>query len=188
MNDPAVFDPTREPFADGIDPRVIGRALSPGNGRVDTTTGERFHPDVSQAPWPPRTRGPLPPAERLPPDLNIGTAHDETDAWAHEHNQATNMLEQLRTELTDVEIEVMKVRGRLRRDARRNPIERGRRTAEDITNEVDEKLADDPSFIRKLALEEAIDTQMGRLFRAKDNIARLDRFLWSIARTGEHRP
>jgi hypothetical protein len=181
----AVDAARRRQFApEMIDPRVLG-------AHVDRATGERtFGPggDVARLPWPPRSGGPLP--KRLPPDLNIGTAQDEIDAWAHEHDAATELLAELRSELamtgpdgTDsVEIRVMKAKARYRREARQSPVERGRRTAEDISEEVNEKLAEDEAFLRKLDLETSIGIALDRLFRAKSNIERLQRYIDTLPR------
>lgn len=198
---PHDVDLTREPFADppGIDPRVMARGLDPATGEIPNRTPAsetrrvgpdgRLFPggDVRTGPWPPRTGGPLPPADRLPPDLNITTAYDEMDAWAHEHNAATNELETIRRERTDVQISVMKARMKYRRMARASPTERGRRTADDIKAEVDESLASDPMFIRIEHLDVELEVQLARLFRAKDNISRLDGFIRSLPRDGNHR-
>ena len=165
---------------DRIDPRLLNRPQE-----------RPFGPDadVTRGPWPPRTKGPLP--RNIPPDLNIATAQDEMDAWAHEHDDATETLARHRTELTmtspdgveSVEIQVMKARAMYRRQARANPTERGRRTAEDITEEVNEALAMDPAYRRKLDLETSIQIALDRLFRARDNINRLDGYLRSLPRT-----
>lgn len=198
MTDLARYDPTREPFADGIDGRVMGRALATPPD-VDPETGEVIHdrrqqgvgPDVSRAPWPPPSSGPLPPRDTLDAlDLNIFTAQDEIDAWAHEHDHATETLSRLRSELamtapdgTDaVEILVMKARARYRRVARANPAERGRRTSADIDEEVNENLAKDANYQRKLDLETGIEIALARLFRAKDNINRLQRYIETLPR------
>jgi nucleotide-binding universal stress UspA family protein len=172
--DPRVFDPSREPFA-----------APPG---VDPSTGvinDRGREDVTRRPWPPRSGGPLPPAERIPPDLNIFTAQDEIDAWAHEHDAATTALESIRRRRADLQIEVMKARMKYRRVARANPVERGRRTADDIAAEVDEALANDPQFVELEHATVELETQMGRLFRAKDNIARLDSYVRSLPRVSD---
>ncbi|MFN2346030.1 MAG: hypothetical protein ABR616_09990 [Dermatophilaceae bacterium] len=196
MNDPAVYDPRREPFAEpGIDPRVVGRALAAG---ANPATGERLDQrthgpgaDVSRRPWPPPSRGPLPPPDAIPDDLNIFTAQDEIDAWAHEHDAATNLLARHRRALAGdddddgIEIKVMRARARHRRVARANPTERGRRTSADIDAEVDENLANDPNYHRKLDLEASVEIALGRLFRAKDNIHRLQRYIDSLPRVSD---
>jgi hypothetical protein len=181
--DPRVFDPTREPY--------------PAPANIDPTTGEidRSTPASTSRPvggpstgWPPRSRGPLPPADRLPPDLNIGTATDEVDAWAHEHDAATTALEGIRRQRADAQIDVMKARMKYRRMARANPTERGRRTQDDIKDEVEEALAKDPDYVRAEHLTVELEIQLGRLFRAKDNIARLDAYIKSLPRDGNYRP
>lgn len=175
--DPRVYDPAREPFADG--PRPV--PVPSGRDRRDGGPGV----DVSRRRWPPPSRGPLPPADRIPPDLNIFTAHDEVDAWAHEHDAATTALEDVRRRRADLQIEVMKARMKYRRIARANPAERGRRTADDIAAEVDEALANNPSFI---ALEHAtveLEVQTGRLFRARDNVNRLEAYVRSLPRVSD---
>ena len=183
--DPRVFDPRREPFADP--PSNVDPATGENLDRRPPSSTRRTVGGPSTG-WPPRSRGPLPPADRLPPDLNIGTATDEIDAWAHEHDQATTELERIRRERTDAQIEVMKARMKYRRSARANPKERGRRTADDIKDEVDEALATDPQYIKLEHLEDELETQTGRLFRAKDNIARLDAYIKSLPRDGNYRP
>lgn len=178
--------------------QIHDRAFPDG---VDPSTGERIDPrvhrDTSLSPWPPRSNGPLPPAQSIPPDLNIGTAQDEIDAWAHEHDTATEKLATLRSELSmtapdrtdSVEIQVMKARAKYRRQARANPAERGRRTAADIDEEVNEKLADDRWYRRKLDLETEIGIALDRLFRARDNITRLQKYIDSLPRNpANHRP
>ena len=184
----------REPFAEGIDPRVLGRNLDPTTGEVDPPRGRQrgYEPDASRAAWPPRSRGPLPPAESIPPDLNIYTAQDEVDAWAHEHDHVTNELARVRVllagdpELDDagdsLERRLVLKRAEYRREARRNPVERGRRTAQDIDTEVDEALERDGIAGQHRALKAYEDTLTGRLFRAKDNISRLDSYIRSLPR------
>lgn len=186
---PHDVDLSREPYGGdvGIDPRLYSN--------VDRRTGEirdrcpraERHTYLPAA-WPPRSGGPLPPKDRIPPDLNIGTATDEIDAWAHEHDAATTALEVARRERTNVQIEVMKARMKYRRIARANPKERGRRTDTDINAEVDEALASDPQYIRLQELETEIEIQTGRLFRAKDNQYRLDSYIKSLPRDGNYRP
>ena len=166
--DPRVFDPSREPYGD-----------------VDTDTGEIRRPDVSRRVWPPRSGGPLPPPDRIPPDLNIFTAQDEIDAWAHEHDAATTALEAIRRERADLQIEVMKAKMKYRRIARANPTERGRRTSDDIRDEVDEALAKDPDYRALEHCTVELEIQMGRLFRAKDNVARLDSYVRSLPRVSD---
>ena len=203
------YDPRREPFAaehaaieSGIDTRVMGRELARPGPRVDPETGEIMHDrrqqgpgtDVSRAPWPPPSNGPLPPADAIPDDLNVFTAQDEIDAWAHEHDDATNTLARLRRELAGdgqhdgAEIEYLRERAKARRTARSKPTERGRRTASDIDEEVNESLIDAGVLHRKLDLEASIEIALGRLFRAKDNIARLQRYIDSLPRVSDHRP
>lgn len=189
---PSDVDMTREPFGgEEIDPRVLGRRLDPTTGEIVGPRSERrmFGADGrADTGWPPLSRGPLPPRDRIPPDLNIGTAQDEIDAWAHEHDAATTELERVRRDRTEAQIEVMKARMKYRRIARQNPKERGRRTSDDIKDEVDEALASDPQYLQMQRLEVELETQMGRLFRAKDNIARLDAYVKSLPRPSTHRP
>jgi hypothetical protein len=174
------YDPAREPFADpGIDPRVMGRALA----GVDTTTGE-IH-DTSRRAWPPRSKGPLPPPDHLPPDLNIFTAQDEIDAWAHEHDAVTTALASAREVRDAAEIDYLRERAKARRRARANPTERGRRTSEDITSEVDEALIGGGWMQARLDADTQIEILTGRLFRAKDNIARLDSYIRSLPRVSD---
>ena len=199
---PPGADLSREPFADGIDPRVIGRALASSQG-VDPDTGEHLHdartrgpgPDVSRSPWPPPSGGPLPPTETLRDlDLNIFTAQDEIDAWAHEHDRATNKLIAVRWLLVGegdaegVEEEYARKRADFRRQARKSPVERGRRTSEDITEEVTESLIADGVWRRAERLRNGVDEATTRLFRAKDNISRLDAYVRSLPRVSDHRP
>lgn len=167
----------------GIDPRVFQGPRG--------SDARPFGPDgdVSKVPWPPKSKGPLP--RDIPPDLNVETAQDEVDAWAWEHDDATETLARLRAELSmtspqgleSVEIRVMKARAMYRRVARQNPTERGRRTAEDITEEVNESLSNDADYRRKLDLETSIQIALDRLFRARDNISRLDGYIRSLPRT-----
>lgn len=177
--DRRIYDPRREPFADEPPPGPLSQVRR--HDRRDGGPGA----DISRRRWPPPSRGPLPPSDRIPPDLNIFTAHDEVDAWSHEHDAATTALEDVRHRRADLQIEVMKARMKYRRVARANPAERGRRTADDIAAEVDEALANDPSYV---ALEHAtveLEVQTGRLFRAKDNIARLDGYVRSLPKVSD---
>jgi hypothetical protein len=182
VDDLGRYDPAREPYATGIDPRILNRAT----GEVERPFGP--HGDVSRVAWPPKSRGPLP--RDLPPDLTVETANDEIDAWAWEHDDATETLARLRSELSmtspdgveSVEIQVMKAKAMYRRQARANPTERGRRTSEDITAEVDEALAMDPAYRRKLDLETSIQIALDRLFRARDNVNRLESYVRSLPR------
>lgn len=172
-------------LASAVDPRIYGRAVDTGEVLASVDRRDHSLGDVAARRWPPPSRGPLPPADRIPPDLNIFTAHDEVDAWAHEHDAATTALEAIRRRRADLQIEVMKAKMKHRRVARANPTERGRRTADDIAAEVDEALANDPAYV---ALEHAtveLEIQTGRLFRAKDNIARLDSFLRSLPKVSD---
>ena len=140
--------------------------------------------DASVAPWPPRTRGPLP--ADLPPDLNIATAHDEIDAWAVEHDRQTERLARLRRNLTGtateegVEVRYLRERSVARRLARANPTERGRRTQSDIDAEVDERLVDSGVAHERLRLHSEIEVATSMLFRAKENIARLTAYVRSL--------
>jgi len=189
---PTDYDPRREPFAEpGIDPRIMGRALDPTTGEIAPPPGRPYQPDTSRTAWPPRSRGPLPPREAIPPDLNIGTAQDEVDAWAHEHDHVTNELARVRVLLAgdpddpdapSLERRLILARAQARREARRNPNERGRRTDSDITAEVEEALERDGVLGQHRALTAYQDTLTGRLFRAKDNIARLDSYIRSLPR------
>lgn len=199
---PPDVDLSREPFADpgGIDTRVLGRALAAPSG-VDPDTGEILHDqrshgpgsDISQQRWPPPSRGPLPPAASIPDDLNIFTAQDEIDAWAHEHDLATNKLAAVRRLLhgdpdtadESVEEEYARKRADFRRRARQSPTEKGRRTSADIDEEVTERLIDDGVWRRRERLRNAADEALGRLFRAKDNIARLDSYVRSLPRVSD---
>lgn len=173
--------------ASGIDPRILDRHVDVETGEI---TGRRMFGDEGRAgsTWPHRSGGPLPDLSRIPPDLNIGNAQDEIDAWAHEHDKATTALEVARTERSSVQIEVMKARMKYRRMARANPVERGRRTSDDIRDEVDEALAIDPGYIRLEQLNVEVEIQLGRLFRARDNQHRLDAYIKSLPRTSEYRP
>lgn len=179
----------------------------PADRDVDTATGEiRPHPadrrqpdargrdDTSARPWPPPSRGPLPPADSLPPDLNAFTAQDEVDMWAHEHDHATELLARLRRDLagdstTDgIEIEFLRQRSKARRVARASPVERGRRTSADIDAEVEETLINSGILARKLDVEASIEIALSRLFRAKENVARLENYIRSLPRVSDHRP
>ena len=197
---PADVDMSREPF--GIDPRVMGR-------EVDMTTGEVVGPRSetrmfgrdgrADTGWPPLSNGPRPPSEAIPPDLNIGTAQDEIDAWAHEHDLVTGKLAEIRLLLEgdpenpghrSLKGRLILKRAEARRNARSNPKERGRRTETDITVEVDEALENDPDGIaaQVRALEAHQETLTSRLFKARDNIHRLDAYIRTLPRVGDHRP
>lgn len=172
----------------GIDPRVLRDQLAAPHDRRGTTGRD----DVSARPWPPPSRGPLPPADSLPPDLQIGSAQDEADAWAVEHDVATELLARLRRELNSgvdgqeaVEIQYLRARSKARRIARASPTERGRRTAADIDEEVTEALLDAGVLARKLDLEASIEIALGRLFRARDNISRLENYVRSLPRVSD---
>ena len=198
---PAGVGLSREPFADGIDSRVLGQGMAaPPN--VDPETGEIQHDrrragpgqDVSTSPWPPPSRGPLPPAESIPDDLNIFTAQDEIDAWAHEHDRASNKLSAVkrllhgdpeRPDEESVEEEYARKRADFRRKARQSPVEKGRRTAADIDEEVTERLITDGVYRRRERLRNEADEALNRLFRAKDNIARLDAYVRSLPRVSD---
>ena len=200
MQHPAGVDLSREPFADdGIDQRVFGQALA---RNFDPDTGEILHdqrhhgpgPDVSQAPWPPPSRGPLPPRSSIPDDLNIFTAQDEIDAWAHEHDLATNMLAAVRRILhgdpddpagEGIEEEYARKRADFRRRARQSPTEKGRRTSADIDEEVTERLITDGVYRRRERVRNEADEALGRLFRARDNISRLDSYVRSLPRVSD---
>lgn len=171
----------------GIDPRVLRDQLAAPHDRRGTTGRD----DVSARPWPPPSRGPLPPADSLPADLNIGSAQDETDAWAHEHDHATELLARLRRELAGdgerdgIEIEFLRQRSKARRKARASPTERGRRTSADIDAEVEEALIESGILARKLDVEASIEIAVGRLFRARDNIGRLESYVRSLPRVSD---
>ena len=189
---PTHYDPAREPYAppEGIDPRVLNRGLDPATGEVSPR--QQYEPDASTSAWPPRSRGPLPPKDSIPPDLNIFTAQDEIDAWAHEHNYVTNELARVRALLSgdpeaehggdSLERRLTLARAEARREARKSPTERGRRTAQDIDEEVAEALERDGIAGQVRALTAYQDTLTGRLFKAKDNIARLDSYVRSLPR------
>ena len=195
---PPGVDLSREPFADdGIDTRVLGQSLA---RNFDPDTGEILHDrrqrgpgaDVSRSAWPPPSGGPLPPRETLRDlDLNIFTAQDEIDAWAHEHDRATNALIAVRRLLVGegdtegVEEEYARLRAHYRRQARKSPVERGRRTAEDITEEVTELLIAHGVWRRVERLRNEVDEATTRLFRAKDNISRLDAYVRSLPRVSD---
>ena len=201
---PADVDMSREPFGGepGIDPRVLGRNIDPTTGEIQGPRSERrmFGDDGrADTGWPPLSRGPMPPREALPPDLNIGTAQDEIDAWAHEHDLVTGKLAEIRLLLEgdpddprrpSLKGQLILKRAEARRTARRNPLEKGRRTTADIDAEVDEALELDEEGIaaRVRALEGHQETLTSRLFKAKDNINRLDGYIRSLPRPGSHRP
>jgi len=200
MTHPPDVDMSREPFADdGIDDRVLGRGLAAPEG-VDPDTGEILDrrvygpgSDVSKQKWPPPSRGPLPPRESIPDDLNIFTAQDEVDAWAHEHDRATNKLAAVRrllhgdpdTREEGIEEEYARKRARFRRLARQSPTEKGRRTTADIDEEVNERLIEDGVWRDRERLRNEADEALGRLFRAKDNIARLDSYVRSLPKVSD---
>lgn len=175
----------------GIDPRVIAAALAP----LQTQRPERaYQPDTAASAWPPRTRGPVPPREHLPADLNIFTAQDEIDAWAWEHDGVTEELAQVRVwlagdpddpEAPSIEGDLILARARARREARKNPVERGRRTSGDIDAEVEEALEVDGIAGRHRSLLALEETLLGRLFKAKDNINRIQRYIDSLPRLSD---
>ena len=197
---PAGVDLSREPFADdGIDQRVFGQALA---RNFDPDTGEILHDqrqhgpgdDVSKQPWPPPSRGPLPPRFSIPEDLNIFTAQDEIDAWAHEHDLATNKLAAVRRllhgdpeapDIEGIEEEFARKRAGFRRQARQSPTEKGRRTSADIDEEVTERLINDGIYRQRERVRNEADEALGRLFRAKDNQARLDAYVRSLPRVSD---
>lgn len=182
----------------------------PADRDVDTATGEiRPHPadrrqptdrgrdDASARAWPPPSRGPLPPSDNLPPDLNIFTAQDEIDAWAWEHDWATEELARVRKILSgdpddphasSVEGMLIRRRADARKRARANPTERGRRTSEDITTEVELALEEDGIAGQHRTLLAYMETLTGRLFKAKDNQNRLYEYLHTLPRVSDHRP
>lgn len=185
----------------GIHPQVIGRELAHPHDTVDRATGEirdRRHTiggnDAAARPWPPPSRGPLPPTEGLPPDLNIFTAQDEIDAWAHEHDYVTEELARVRVILSgdptdptrrSLEGTLILRRAEERRKARASPTERGRRTSEDISTEVEEALELDGIAGQHRTLVAYMDTLMGRLFKAKDNQERLHRYVGTLGRVSD---
>lgn len=188
-------------MTEGIHPAVIGRHLA----GVDRATGEiadgspdrrntTGRDDASARPWPPPSRGPLPPGDSLPPDLNIYTAQDEIDAWAWEHDHVTEELARVRVLLSgdpddpdapSLEGMLNLKRAEARRKARANPIERGRRTSEDISAEVDEALERDGIAGRHRTMAAYVDTLMGRLFKARDNQNRLYEYLHTLPRVSD---
>lgn len=149
--------------------------------------------NVAHGPWPPPSRGPLPPPESIPDDLNIFTAQDEIDAWAHEHDRMTERIARLRRLLSGrvgqdddcVEARYLRERAAARRAARASPVERGRRTSADIDEEVNEALLGSRILQQKMALEAELDTALQRLFRARDNISRLDAYVRSLPRVSD---
>ena len=64
----------------------------------------------------------------------------------------------------------------------RNPTATGRRTAGDIDSEVEEALEKDGILGQHRATLAYQDTLTGRLFKAKDNIARLDSYIRTLPR------
>ena len=167
------YDASREPFAEGIDPRVLGRALDPTTGEVSPP----HHPDARLAPWPPRSKGPLPPAASIPPDVNIATSLDELDLWAHELDRVETLWEQARRELAKLRDRDARVRAPARRVARQNPVERGRRTAGDIDSEVEEAAIKDGVHSELLNVEAEVDVYTSRMFNAKDQMRRLTKHI-----------
>lgn len=180
----------------GIDRGVLGRELAhPAN--IDRDTGEIVRDqrhttgrdNAAARPWPPPSRGPLPPPSTLPPDLNIYTAQDEIDAWAWEHDWVTEELARVRAVLSgdpehpekpSLEGVLIRRRAEERRKARANPTERGRRTSEDISTEVEEALERDGIAGQHRTLLAYVETLMGRLFKARDNATRLQAYVRSL--------
>jgi len=176
---------------------IDDRVLPPRRRMADDHAARPPLYDTSTVAWPPRTRGPLPPQDSLPPDLNIGTAQDEADAWAHEHDWVTTELSRVRVLLSgdpddpdyqSLESRLVLERAKARRTARANPAERGRRTAGDIDTEVEEALEISGIAGQVRAVQAYQETLMGRLFRAKDNLNRLQNYVRSLPLVGEHRP
>lgn len=181
-------------MSEGIDQRILDAGLPytpPASARDRRQAGPGG--DASASAWPPPSNGPLPPPDSLPPDLNIFTAQDEIDAWAHEHDQATEETARLRVELNGdptrgvegAAVRYYRERAQARRQARASPTERGRRTAQDIDEEVNEALIASGAMQEKLRLESAIDNALARLFRAKENVARLDSYVRSLPRVDD---
>jgi len=169
------YDPSREPFAEGIDPRVMGRALDTTTGEVTGRRDSRTYgagSDVRRAPWPPPSRGPLP--DELPEDWNVSTALDELDAWAIEHDRATTSFVSVRREYAKAKDAYLVSKAKARRTARQTPTERGRRTSDDITSEVDEITSKDGTLTTWLNAEAELDVATTLIFRAKDQMNRLD--------------
>lgn len=205
---PTTYDPEREPFG-GIDPRVMGQAVNRETGEVAPHShdvgGRPDHPsstrrpvggsNTATGPWPPKSAGPLPPRDNLPPDLNIGTALDEIDAWAHEHDWATTELARVRILLSgdpdepdhqSLEGRLIIEKARARRTARASPTERGRRTAEDISVEVEEALELNgiAAEVRSWRMREEV--LLARMFKAKDNMQRLYNYIKTLGPPPAH--
>lgn len=169
------YDPSREPFAEGIDPRVLGRALDPTTGELRGGRDSRTHgagSDVRRSAWPPPSRGPLP--DQLPEDWHVVTALDELDAWAIEHDRATTAFVDVRREYGKAKDAYLLAKAQARRRARASPTERGRRTSADIDHEVDESTSHDGTLGRWLDAEAELDVATTLIFRAKDQMHRLD--------------
>lgn len=164
----------------GIDPRVMAQGLAPRN--VDRATGEvrggrdsrqqGAGTDVRRAAWPPPSRGPLP--QELPEDWHVVTALDELDAWAIEHDRATTAFVEVRREYARAKDAYLLAKAKARRAARQSPTERGRRTSADIDHEVDESTSEDGTLGRWLDAEAELDVATTLIFRAKDQMNRLD--------------
>lgn len=184
-------------MTEGIHPAVIGRHLAGvdrDTGEIRDQRGTTGRDDASARPWPPPSRGPLPPSDGLPADLNIFTATDEIDAWSWEHDYVTEELARVRVlmagdphdpDAPSLEGQLIRKRAEARRKARASPTERGRRTSADIDVEVDEALELDGIAGRHRAVSAYIDTLTGRLFRAKDMAARLENYIRTLPRVSD---
>jgi hypothetical protein len=128
--DPSVYDPAREPFAEGIDRRVLADPHRPAGDHRQQGPGS----DVRRAAWPPPSQGPLP--AELPPDFSLFTALDELDAWRVAYDAAETELAEARRQFKRQKREYELQQALARRTARQNPNERGRRTDGDISAEV----------------------------------------------------
>lgn len=183
--DPSVYDPAREPYGTGggqhdlrhgIDPRVMGRALDetsrrPGDGRDHRQHGPGT--DVRRTAWPPPSQGPLPAA--LPDDFNLFTALDELDAWAVEYARAEEELARARGAYKRAKRDYELNAARARRIARANPVERGRRTSDDISAEVVEATHEpDGPYDRYLSAETDLDVATTAYFAAAKQMDRLE--------------
>lgn len=143
---------------------------------VDPATGEivnrrMFGPqgDVRTAAWPPLSQGPLP----VDHGITIGTALDEMDAWAIQYHRAETAVEAAREKYRRAKIVYELEAAKARRRARANPVERGRRTADDISAEVVEATHQpDGPYDRYLAAETELEVAITAYFAAAKQMDR----------------
>lgn len=155
-----------------IDP-ATGETRPPSSSRrtIPNRQQEQHHPDARLAPWPPLSKGPLPEIE---PDLNIVTALDELDAWAHAHEESVADWKVAKRRYAQAKRKYELAAARARRRARQEPTERGRRTSGDIDGEVVERThGEGESYNEFLDAEADLDIAKTAMFAARDQMDRL---------------